>query len=103
MKIAIPDEFKDNYWNRELCVARKSDDCFLIYNYDVKKNIKDSFEKMSKNKGPNHTAFCNFILANTFETKSVNDLLELPDGFEDFYDCELSFLAEQYRVSVSKV
>jgi hypothetical protein len=100
MKIAIPEEFKGTYWDRKLCVARNSNDTFLIYDYGIKEKLN---KMISKDKDPKYDAFNRFMLANIFETKSVNNLLELPEGFEDFSDREVSFVAEEYRVSVTKV
>jgi hypothetical protein len=105
MTIAIPEDFKDTLWDRKLYLAKKGDNrSFLIHDHDSQERLKVSLKEMIlRHKDSNSEAFNRFMLANIFETKSVNNLLELPEGFEEFSDCELTFVAEQYRVSVSKV
>lgn len=100
MMIKLPEEFKDNYWDRKLCIIRKSSNSFLIYDCEVKESIS---KRITKSASPDSLAFNRFILSGIFETRSANDLLELPEAFEDFSKCETSFSTEKNSILVSKV
>lgn len=101
MTITIPEEFKDTLWGRKLYISRKNNNSFIVFTQKEKDILDEKFSVLDKN--PDNVAFNRFILANIIETKSVNDLLELPETFEDFSKGNVSFSLESNSVLVSKV
>lgn len=97
----LPVELENTHWGRKLYLTKKNKNSFVIFTKEEKDKLDKKFSELDKN--PDNVAFNRFILSGIVETKSVNALLELPVAFEDFYDCEVSFLAEGYSVSVTKV
>ncbi len=100
MKIAIPEEFKDTYWDRKLYLSRISKNSFVLFTQEDRDKIEQMLDKMGGD--PDRIAFNRFMLSGLVETKSVSDLLELSELFEDFSKGEVSFSLEKNTLTVSK-
>jgi hypothetical protein len=100
MKIVIPENLKNNYWDRVLYLSGKNKDSFLVLTEEEKSFLDKKLKELDKN--PDSSAFNRFILAGIIRTKSVNNVLELPKEFEEFSKVEVSFSFERNSVLVSK-
>ena len=101
MKIIIPENLKDNYWDSVLYISRKNKDSFIIFTEEEKGVIDTKLKELDKNSDT--SAFNRFMLAGIIETKSVGNLLDLPEAFKDFSKVEVSFSFERSSVLVSKI
>lgn len=101
MNIIIPHKLKDIYWDHILYISRKNKDSFIVFTEEEKKILDTKLKELDKN--PDHVAFNRFILSGIIETKSVDNLLELPKGFEDFSNCEISFSLQSSSLIIGKI
>lgn len=99
MKIIIPEEFKNIYWNQILYTARKNKDSFVIFTQEEKNFLDKQFTEIDED--PNKVSFNRFMMSGIIKTKSVNNLLELPESFKDFSERKVSFSFEGKSVLVS--
>jgi hypothetical protein len=101
MKIIIPEEFKNIYWNQILYTARKNKDSFVIFTQEEKNFLDKQFTEIDED--PNKVSFNRFMMSGIIKTKSVNNLLELPESFKDFSERKVSFSFEGKSILVSLV
>lgn len=101
MKIIIPEEFKNIYWNQILYTARKNKDSFVIFTQEEKNFLDKQFTEIDED--PNKVSFNRFMMSGIIKTKSVNNLLELPESFKDFSERKVSFSFEGKSILVSLI